>query len=276
MDWRRLWHAVGQGLTTQAAASVAHEHQTLAAALRSRQSRPRRIAVLGATGGVGTTTVAVLLASVVAAARDDQTLLFGAHGDGSDAAARLAMPHAPSVTTVLAGLRRQGRIPPTPVTPNGVRVLAGPEPGTAFVGTAVAPLVEVAATGHACVVMDAGAASHIADLTCLADLVDTVVLVCATTPDAVHATSRLLARWVGQEWAGAPPPRLVLVPVQSRGRTASRGIDPLQKVRAAEDRAHVLPHDRELARGQTIDLKSLSGTALTALLVLAADIMGSR
>ncbi len=276
MDWRRLLHTVGQGLATQGAAAVAHEHQAVAGAVRARQIRPRRIAVLGASGGVGTTTVAVLLASVLAAARDDQTLLLTAHCDASDAAARLSLSQAPSITTVVAGLRRHGRIPPSPVTASGVRVLAAPEPGTACSESGLAALLDVAASGHACVVVDAGVAARLGNLARLAGLVDTVVLVSATTPDAVQATSKVMARCVEQPGARVAATRVLLVPVHSRTRTLPRGVDPIAALRPGTCPVHAMPYDGELARGRAIGLSTISTPALTSMLTLAADIMGNR
>lgn len=273
---RRRLLAVGQGLATHGAAASAHEHQAVAGALRAHQIRPRRIAVMGATGGVGTTTAAVLLAGVVSAARDDQTLLLTPHCDASDGAARLSLTHAPSITAVLAGLRRDGRIPPTAVTLSGVRVLAAPAPGAASPGPGLAALLDVAAAGHACVVIDAGVAGQIADLPQLLDLVDTVVLVCATTPAGLHATSSLFTRVLASATTGAAAPRVLVLPVHTRPRTVGRGIDPVACLRPPAGAAHLLPHDGELARGRTIDVSTLSGPALTAVLTLAADIMGHR
>jgi len=275
-DLRRRSIAVGQGLAIHGAAASAHEHQVVAGAVRAHQIRPRRIAVMGATGGVGTTTAAVLLAGVVSAARDDQTLLLTLHCDASDGAARLSLRHAPTITAVLDGLRRDGRIPPTPVTPGGVRVLAAPAPGAASPGSGLAALLDVAAAGHACVVVDTGVAGQLADLPQLLELIDTVVLVCATTPAALHATSSVFTRLHAHATTGPAAPRLLLLPVHTRPRGGGRGVDPVARLRPPAGAAHLLPHDGELARGRTIDVSNLSGPALTAVLTLAADIMGHR
>jgi len=274
-DWRRLLSAVRLGLTTYGAAAVAHEHHATGTALRSRQIRPRRIAVIGSNGGVGTTTTAALLASVLAASRDDQTLLLTVHSDASDVAARLAVPHAPSVSEVLAGLRRHGRIPPTPVTRTGLRVLSAPPPGSAAVDTGLSALLDVAASGHASVVVDAGVASRIGDLATLADLFDTVVLVCGTSADAIAASNAVSARWRAQ-LAPETATRLILVPVRSRAGTDPVGIDPVERLLADGNAAHVMGRDRELGRGATIDLSTVSGPSLTTALELGADIMGHR
>ncbi|MDQ3475024.1 MAG: hypothetical protein M3492_01425 [Actinomycetota bacterium] len=274
-DWRRLLSAIRRGLATYGAATVAHDQHASATALRSRQIRPRRIAVIGSTGGVGTTTAAALLASVLAAARDDQTLLLTMHSDACDGAVRLGIPHAPSVTEVLAGLRRHGRIPPTPVTRSGLRVLSAPPPGSTVAETGLAGLLDVAASGHASVVVDAGVASRVGEFCTVAELFDTVVLVCATSTDAVAATTAVLARWRG----GLPAQngtRLILMPVRSRVGTGIPGSDAVERLLVDGAAAHVMAHDRELGRGATIDLSTVSGRSLTTALELGADIMGHR
>lgn len=274
-DWRRLFSAIQQGLTTCGAAAVAHDEHVTATALRSRQIRPRRIAVIGSNGGVGTTTTAALLASVLAAARDDQTLLLTIHSDASDVAVRLAVPHAPSVTDVLAALRRHGRILPTPVTRTGLRVLSAPPPGSAAADSGLAPLLDVAASGHASVVVDAGVASRIGDFGSLAELFDTVVLVCGTAADAIEATNAVMTRWRAQR-PPQPSTRLMLVPTRIRTDAGGPGHDTVERLSAGGRTTHVMGHDAELGRGRPIDLNLVSGPTLTAALMLGGDIMGHR
>ncbi|MBA3797913.1 MAG: hypothetical protein H0X18_02160 [Geodermatophilaceae bacterium] len=274
-DWRRLLDAIRQGLITHSAAAVARDQHAASNALRCRQCRPRRIALVGSNGGVGTTTAAVLLASVLAAARDDHTLLLTVHSDASDAAARLAVPHAPSVTEVLAAMRRHGRIPPTPVTSSGLRVLSAPSPNAAAVDTGLSALLDVAAAGHASVVVDAGVASRIGDLTTLAGLFDTVVLVCAAAAHGVDSANAVMTRWRA-ELSPTTQSRLILAPVRIHAGGSSPGNDPLERLSAEPAATHVLAHDAELGRGRPIDLNLISGASLSAALLLGADIMGRR
>lgn len=275
-DWRRLLHVLRQGLASSRSAALAHEDRAAAAAIRARQIRARRIVVMGSTGGAGTTTVAILLASVLSAARDDQTMVLTAHSDPCDAALRLAISNAPSVTDVVAGLHRLGRIPPTPVTTRGLRVLAAPPPGGTGVQLGLAALLEAAASGHACVVVDVGVAGRIADLGTLLELADTVVLVCATSIDAVRASSAVLSRWQSETAQGPGTTRLIGVAVRTRCRRGTGVQELAQRLSATGGTAHGLPYDPELARGAAIDLGRLSGPTLTAVLGMAADIMGQR
>jgi len=275
-DWRRLLDAIRQGLITHGSAAVARDQHAASHALRCRQVRPRRIAVIGSNGGVGTTTTAVLLASVLAAARDDHTLLLTVHSDASDAAARLAVPYAPSVSEVLAAMRRHGRIPPTPVMRSGLRVLSAPSPSAAAaVDSGLGALLDVAATGHGCVVVDAGVVSRIGDLTTLAGLFDTVVLVCAAAAHGVDSANAVMTRWRA-ELSPATPSRLILAPVRIRAGGSSPGNDPLERLSAEPAATHVLAHDAELGMGRPIDLNLISGSSLSAALLLGADIMGRR
>lgn len=274
-DWRRRLSAIRQGLTTYGAAAAAHEHLALASALRARQTRPRRIAVIGSNGGVGTTTAAVLLASVVSAAREDQTLLLTLHSDAADVAARLAVPHAPSVSEVLAGLHRHGRIPPTPVTRTGLRVLSAPPAGSPAIDAGLAGLLEVAAVGHATVVVDAGVASRIGSLANLAELFDTVVLVCGIGTDSIQARNTILARWAAQ-LPSRQATRLILVPIRSRPGARGPGTDPVEQLPVDGITTHEMAHDPELARGRAIDLGLVSGASMATALAFGADILGHR
>ncbi|MGI8625414.1 MAG: hypothetical protein ACR2J5_02425 [Geodermatophilaceae bacterium] len=274
-DWRRQLSAIRQGLTTYGAAATAHEHLALAGALRCRQIRPRRIAVIGSKGGVGTTTAAVLLASVLSAARKDQTLLLTLHSDVSDVAARLAVPHAPSVSHVLDGLRRTGRIPPTPVTRTGLRVLSAPPAGSPAIETGLGALLDVAATGHGSVVVDAGVANRLGSLGSLAALFDTVVLACGTTSDAVAATAAVLTRWRDRQ-PTLDATRLILAPVRIRPAPRRAGSDPVDSLLVDGLASHALPHDPELGHGRAIEMGALSGPSMTAWLRLGADIMAGR
>lgn len=274
-DWRRHLAAIRQGLTTRSAAAEAHDQFALSAALRSRQFQPRRIAVIGSTGGVGTTTASVLLASVLSATREDQTLLLTLHSDASDVAARLALPHAPRVTEVLGRLRGNGKLPPTPVTRTGLRVLSAPAAGIPPIESGLAALLDVAAAGHGSVVVDAGVANRISNLPALAELFDTVVLVSGTTSDAVAATATVLARWrAGQSHPAAT--RLVLAATRTRLTLRRVGNDPLDSLLLDGIDIHRLPHDPELSRGQPIELQTLSGPSMTAMLKMGADIMAGR
>lgn len=248
----------------------------MAGAVRVRQIRPRRIAVIGSTGGAGTTTVAVLLASVLSATRDDRTLVLSAYGDPCDAAMRLGITNAPRVSDVLAGLHRHGRIPPTPVTGSGLRVLAAPPSGCGSVESGLGALMDAAVSGHACVIVDAGVAGRIADLATVAGLADTVVLVSGTSIDAVQASSAVLARWRSQTATGTGKSRLVLLPVRARSGSRRSAAELGRRLSATDRTARGLPYDPELARGARIQLDRLSGPCLDAILTLAADIMGQR
>lgn len=274
-DWRRLISGIHQGLTTRSAAADAHAQHDVAASLRSRQIRPRRVAVLGSNGGVGTTTVSALLASVVAGARDDRTLLLSLHSDASDAAIRLGLPTAPRVTEVMAGLREHGQILPTPVTRTGLRVLSAPPPGQSCLGAGLAPLLDVAAAaGHGTVVVDAGLASRIGNLAILAELFDTVILVCALATDALSTTHPVLTRWNTETAPGAA--RLIRLAVRTRPGTpgAIRAHD--NRRPAPDTPGPALGHDPELARGRALDLSALSVRNMTTMLRLGADIMRRR
>lgn len=285
-DWPALLRTIGHGMTTSCSAAAARAEEAVAGGVRSRQSRPRRIAVLGSNGGVGTTTVAALVASVLAAARDDQTLLVTVVPDAADGAARLAVPHAPTVTEVVAGLRTSGRIPPTPLTRNGLRVLSAPRPGSVPDEAELAALLDAAASGHASSVVDLGVAGHRSHLGATTGLFDTVLLVSRSTAAALRSTHETLRRMRLELPANRPPAAIVLT-AQSRIAAAghTRGgtaevdggvFGVLAQWERLGVRTHAVPHDAGLASGGAIELPGLSERSRIAVLSLAAELMRPR
>lgn len=273
LRWRLS--ALGQGLSSAGAAGSVRQQRDLVGDLRSRQARPRRIAVLGSGGGVGTTTLAVLLASVLSVARDEQALLVSARSDPFDAATRLGMAQAPSLTAVLAGLVRQGQIPPTPVTRTGLRVLSAPAPGVRHDESEVGALLDAAAHGHPSTVIDLGTASQSGNLSALAACFDTALVVAGTTAASVDSADAVVAR-LRSELAPDAVVRVIVVRSQSRGRDCRGGTDLSGRRPRRATTTRVLPHDAELASGRPIELARLSEASLGVALSLAADIMGHR
>ena len=129
------------------------------AALRSAAPKGEVFAVVGAKGGVGATTVAVNLATMLAKLRPGSTLLIDLHLACGDAALFLAAEPRFSVLDALANAHRldaallKGLVAPTA---SGVHLLASADKPFAAVDAArLQQLIELAASQYAYVVVDA-------------------------------------------------------------------------------------------------------------------------
>lgn len=122
----RLARAITYGMVTPDAAQAADREREMVSRVRSRQSEQRVVAFVAGKGGVGTTTVAIGVGSVLAALRDDATTLVSLR------------PGTPSIGLALAGspapnarefAREDSDASPLRLD-NGLRVVDGPRWGT--------------------------------------------------------------------------------------------------------------------------------------------------
>jgi Mrp family chromosome partitioning ATPase len=248
---RRLGRA---SLDLVTGAAAARELVELAATAQLPVTTGRRIAVVGARGGAGRTTVAALLASVYAARRADHTLVVDADAGVGSLAWRLSVAADTDPATVGPRLlaARTGTLDDVeavlPAVVAGLRVLPG--------GAQLPPeLIRALSRFFAITVIDGGDAPQ-------ADA-HASVLVTPTTPDGVRSTCAAL-----DAWAGGP----VVVALVARDRTRH---DPAAALRRYGVPVVALPHDRHLAAGAAIrpdrtraatrrEATRLAGLALTA------------
>jgi pilus assembly protein CpaE len=173
----------------------------LAALRRIAMDRPaaqkgRVFAVIGAKGGVGATTVAVNLATMLAKVRPSSTLLVDLHFTCGDAAVFLGAEPRFSITEALDNVQRLDavflRSLLTPTT-SGVQVLASPDrPVARPVASAhIRELIDLAASEFPYVVLDVPR-SDIAVLDAL-DPAGAIVIVANQELTSVRSASRMAA-----------------------------------------------------------------------------------
>ena len=200
-----------------------------------------RIAVLGSAPGVGATTVASVLALVLAHYRADRILAVDADPDGAGALARRVGG---------GGL---------PGGPANLRLRAGDADGSRF---------------GVCVT-DAGASAFgPAPDTAVLTGAHRRLLVVPATPEG---TARRRRRWSGTCLTGHPAPPTDVVPVFRHGTFGTGGAAHVDRLAAAVGRYGVgtfpVPYDRVLAGGGTIRASAVGEASRHAFVALAAAVL---
>jgi pilus assembly protein CpaE len=161
----------------------------------TRQRIGRTIAVVGAKGGVGATTVAVNLATSLHRASKAPTLLIDLHAAHGDAAVLLGAEPRFSVADALQNLHRTDESylkGLATTTKAGIDLLSssGTPPGVPFDGGQVRALIELAATAYRYVVLDCARSDHA--LLQVMDVASQVVVVANQELTTVRTAARLV------------------------------------------------------------------------------------
>jgi MinD-like ATPase involved in chromosome partitioning or flagellar assembly len=190
--WERIGRAVAAGLVRPGAAEAMDRERALVARVRARQREPRVVTVVAGKGGVGTSTVATAVATVLAALRHDTTaLLDPRHGTGS-LGRRIAGQPAPTVAQL--GARVRGHPATAPLRVHGSLSVVDGAPWHAPVrGAQVTALLDELREAHTFTVVDLG--NHPSDNTRLIlGRTHHVVVVTTPTVDALDAVRVALLR----------------------------------------------------------------------------------
>ncbi|WP_262852703.1 hypothetical protein [Mumia quercus] len=144
--------AAARGLVTLDGASAADAERALVAAVRRRQSGRRLVAFVSAQGGVGTTTVATGVGAVLAALRDDRTVLVDVQAGTPPLSALHGVQDPHSVRRLLAA--PDAATPPT--TAGGLAVVDGPSWDQPLERSDLGGLVDRLTAQHTFLLVDAG------------------------------------------------------------------------------------------------------------------------
>jgi len=252
----------------------------LSAGLGQPVSTGRRIAVTGARGGVGTTTVALLVASVLAGRRDDAVLVANAGLDDLDSLLWRSALRAGAMDSDMAEQLRKGHATSRqhlesllPRTGQGLWVLGDPgieateRDGGPQTGV---PLAMPSALGRffGVTILDCGMTANAA-----LDTAHAEVLVVAATVDGVRAM-HLLLEDLAQDTAGRLGHSVVAV-VSRTSTTEGVDLTAAMRLLSAHGSPVVhIPYDRHLATGAPIDLRRVGEPTLVAAMQLADVALG--
>jgi MinD-like ATPase involved in chromosome partitioning or flagellar assembly len=263
---------------------AASQESTRLAELSASLGRPvstgRRIAATGARCGVGTTTVALLVASVLAGRRDDAVLVANAGLDDLDSLLWRSALRAGAMDSDIAEQLRKGHVTSRqhlesllPRTGQGLWVLGDPgieatdRDGGPQTGV---PLAMASALGRffGVTILDCGMTANAA-----LDTAHAQVLVAAATVDGVRAM-HLLLEDLAQDTAGRLGHSVVAV-VSRTSTTEGVDLTAAMRLLSAHGSPVVhIPYDRHLATGAPIDLRRVGEPTLVAAMQLADVALG--
>lgn len=190
-DWARAVRAVTFGLVSPATVATAERERALLTRVRAPLGHPRRVAVLGAKGGVGTTTVTALLGVVLGALRHNRIAVLDLSGPRGDLHGRLGAENPPDLSSPAV---INADVVPTGTSRLPVEVLRAPP-----VRRALPPpetlwrLLNRLGGDHGFSLLDLGDQPDTAHAEMALSVADTVVLVTSHTPDSLATAREVLA-----------------------------------------------------------------------------------
>jgi MinD-like ATPase involved in chromosome partitioning or flagellar assembly len=269
---RRPW----RGVTPRARA--ARRRALLADRVRAPLQRSRRIVVASRKGGVGKTTVALLLGHALAAHRLDRVVAVDGDPEGGTLAHRVERTSDLHVGDLLRQAAEVRGYPAlrrfTTQTASGLEVLAAPSDPTGPRPDHASDYLQVLARLHGSygvIVVDTGTGVLDEVTSGILDAADQLVLVLRPSLDEARAASATLD-WLEAQGAA----RLVADAVVAANRSwPVRGVDVdalLQHFRARCRVVSEVPFDPHLEHGGVVDPDELEPATATAVLELAAHV----
>ena len=246
------------GRVREAWLNTDYQHQLDELILAPRLRRSATIAVISPKGGVGKTTTAALLGSLLAFLRRDRVVAVETNPDWGSLGRRLAPDHPVYIDDLLAGPLLDRRLAPTQLDaqlargPDGLIVAPAPtDPEraknldeTAYL-TLFARLSELVGT----LVLDCGTGLDDPPARAALATADQLVLVCDDEPDTASIVSEA-AEWLRRivEPTGAQQKSLVVV-VNNLRRSSRIDVAALERATAYAHGLTVIPrHERAAAR----------------------------
>lgn len=259
---RHFARALTLGLVTPDAAEAAERERAMVNRVRTRQTEHRVVAFIAGKGGIGTTTVALGVGSVLAALRDDATTLATLRSGTPSLAKPFVDRPAPTARELA---RDDVEVSPLQL-PGGLRVVDGPRWGTPTRRQHVPRVIDRLAHESAFSLFDVGndpgeAANG------LLSRADQVLIVTGPGPDNIDAAK------VAAERAADIDPYLldsaIYVVVCQRETATKRVSSLLQRNVPAGGRVVAVPSDPALSAGQPLDPGRLMPQTRLALIDLA-------
>ncbi len=179
------------GLLSPATVATAERERALLTRVRAPLGHPRRVAVLGAKGGVGTTTVTALLGVVLGALRHNRVVVLDLSGPRGDLHGRLGAEAPPDLSSPAV---INADAVPTGTCQLPVEVLRAPPVRRALPPPdTVWRMLNRLGNDHGFSLLDLGDQPDTAHAAMALSVADTVVLVTSHTPDSLATAREVLA-----------------------------------------------------------------------------------
>ncbi|MDN5895722.1 MAG: hypothetical protein L0H93_17070, partial [Nocardioides sp.] len=255
----RLLRKMATGMVTPDAAEAIQSERALIDQVRSRQTDRRVVTLISGKGGVGCTTVALALGTVLMAMRDDRTVLVDVQ-QGTPSLGALSDVGAPRT---VSSLLTETEVVDPPLAASGLGVVDGADWDQRIRRDDIAGVLELLGREHTFNLLDAGNDPGDGGHTALARA-DQVVVVTGPGPMGAAAmrTAHDRVREVNQ-MAVAGVITVVVCQTEDAHRETQRQL-------RNTPRTVVLPPDPHLAAGRPMDASAVSGATREAMLRVTA------
>lgn len=274
--WRKLVHDATGGRVNPGESERELEHERLLEKIRRPLRGDYRIAVMSLKGGVGKTTTTVALGGVFAGVRGDRVIAIDANPDLGTLAQRVAAPGPATIRDLLAAedTSRYASVRQfTTQAKSRLEVIGSerdPAVSEAFSEDDYRYAIDILQHHYNVMLTDCGTGLMHSAMSGVLDLANTLVLVTSPALDGAQSASATLD-WLNLHGHGRLAANAVVVVSAAHPGQATIDMDRLvghfrSRVRAV----HLIPFDRHLSEGATVDLDLLSKKTRAAYLGLAA------
>lgn len=274
--WRKMLYSMTGGQVNVGDSPQELEEEALMEKIRMPLRGDYRIAVMSLKGGVGKTTTTVTLGGVFSTVRHDRVIAIDANPDLGTLAQRVAAP-GPATIRDLLGAEDVSRYAAvrqyTTQAKSRLEVIGSerdPAVSEAFSESDYRHAIDILQHHYNVILTDCGTGLMHSAMAGVLDLANTLVLVTSPALDGAQSASATLD-WLnlhGYEQLAANA--VVVVSAAHPGNATIDMGQLLAHFRSRTRAVQVIPFDRHLSEGATIDLERVSKEALRAYHELAA------
>lgn len=274
--WRRAVHSMSGGRINPGDSAADQRRAELLTRVRQPLRGDYRIAVMSLKGGVGKTTTTVSLGSAFASKRGDRVIAVDANPDFGTLAQRVAAPGHATIRDLLAA-EDTSRFPQvrafTSQAPSRLEVIGSerdPAISEAFSEMDYRRAIDILQHHYNIILTDCGTGLMHSAMNGVLALANTLVLVTSPALDGAQSASATLD-WLNLHGHEQLAANAVVVVSSAHPGEPTIDMDHLVSHFHSRTRAvHVIPFDRHLSEGATIDLERMAEPTREAYLQLAA------
>lgn len=274
--WRKLVHSASRGRINPGDSPAEARRDDLLRRIRQPLRGDYRIAVMSLKGGVGKTTTTVSLGSAFSSIRGDRVIAVDANPDFGTLAQRVAAPGHATIRDLLEATDTS-RYPQvrafTSQAPSRLEVIGSerdPAISEAFSEFDYRRAIDILQHHYNIVLTDCGTGLMHSAMSGVLALANSLVLVTSPALDGAQSASATLD-WLNLHGYEKLAANSVVVVSSAHPGDATIDMEQLTNHFLSRTRAvHVIPYDRHLSEGATIDLERMSKPTYEAYLQLAA------